>query len=217
MPETVVVVAGGSPPSARALAAIPPGAYVIGADAGAEHALAAGLHVELAIGDFDSIAAPALAALEQAGARIDRHPAEKDATDLELALDAALELAPRRILLVGGTDGRLDHLLGELALLAADAYAAVELDAVLGDAIVVVVRGERALRGEPGTLISLIAMNGPAAGVTTRGLVYPLDSETLAPGSSRGISNVFAEHEAHVRVESGVLLAISSASADTAS
>jgi len=37
---------------------------------------------------------------------------------------------PRRILLVGAAGGRLDHLLGELLLLGADAYAGVELDAL---------------------------------------------------------------------------------------
>ena len=208
MSDTVVVFAGGSRPGARALAAVPAGAPVIAADRGADHALAAGLQVEVAVGDFDSISSAGLEALERAGTRIERHPPTKDATDLELALDAAVALAPRRILVVGGAGGRLDHLLGELSLLASDVVAEIEVDAVLGRATINVVRRERVLAGETGELVSLLALHGPAAGVTTAGLVYALRGETLLPGSSRGLSNVFAEPEARIALESGVLLAV---------
>ena len=208
MPDTVVVFTGGSRPDARALASVPAGAPVIAADRGADHALGAGLQVELAVGDFDSISSAGLEALERAGTRIERHPPTKDATDLELALDAAVALAPRRILVVGGAGGRLDHLLGELSLLASDVYAEIELDALLGRATINVVRRERVLAGATGELVSLLPLHGPAVGVTTSGLVYPLGGETLLPGSSRGISNVFAGPEARIALESGVLLAV---------
>ena len=208
MPDTVVVFAGGSRPGARALASVPAGAPVIAADRGADHALAAGLQVEVAVGDFDSISPAGLEALERAGTRIERHPPTKDATDLELALAAAAALAPRRILVVGGADGRLDHLLGELSLLASDVVAEAEVDALLGRATINVVRRGRVLAGETGELISLLALHGPAAGVTTAGLVYALRGETLLPGSSRGISNLFAEPEARISLESGVLLVV---------
>lgn len=207
-PETVVVFAGGSAPTARALSSLPTGAPVIAADRGAEHALAHGLRVELAVGDFDSISPAGLVALEQSGARVDRHPPAKDLTDLELALSAAVALGPRRILVIGGAGGRLDHLLGELLLLASEAYAAVEVDALLGRATVNVVRDDRSLAGRAGQLISLLAANGPAVGVRTEGLAYPLRGETLDPGSSRGISNVFESEVARVTLDAGVLLAV---------
>ena len=44
--------------------------------------------------------------------------------------------------------------------------------------------------------------------MTTSGLEYPLSGETLAPGTTRGVSNVFVDAEARVEVETGVLLAI---------
>ena len=69
-------------------------------------------------------------------------------------------------------------------------------------------RGERELEGEPGELVTLLAVNGPAEGVTTVGLAYALRGETLEPGSSRGVSNVFAASRARVTVERGVLLAV---------
>jgi thiamine pyrophosphokinase len=111
-------------------------------------------------------------------------------------------------LLVGAAGGRLDHLLGELLLLGAEDYADVEIDAQLGAAMVHVVRGERSLVGTPGELVSLHALHGPAVGVVTEGLLYPLRGETLAAGSSRGISNVFVAEEARISLERGVLLAV---------
>ncbi len=180
--DTVVVFSGGPPPGRGVLAAIPPGAAILGADRGAEHALALGLSVSLAVGDFDSIGPAALEALERSGARLEQHPAGKDATDLELTLDAAMALQPERILVVGGASGRLDHRLGELLLLAAPAYAGVEVDALLGRARVHVIRGERRLGGAPGELISLLPLHGEARGVVSEGLVYPLRRRAAPPG-----------------------------------
>jgi thiamine pyrophosphokinase len=193
----VVVLAGG--PDRPAGVVPPPGATVIAADSGAE----LGWPVDLVVGDLDSISAETLARVEN----VERHPAAKDATDLELALAAALRLEPDRILVLGGAGGRLDHLLGGLLLLAAD-IASVQVDAQFGASAVHVVRGERMLLGEPGELISLFAVHGAASGIVTDGLVYPLHGETLEPGSTRGVSNVFATREARIAVQRGVVLAV---------
>lgn len=207
--EVVVVVAGGPAPDPQAARAVPAGARVIAADEGLEHAVALGLEVELVVGDFDSVSPDALAAAEATGTRVERHPPEKDATDLELALDSALTLGARRVLVVAGDgQGRLDHLVAALLLLASARYESIELDAVVGRARVYVVRGERELPGEPGALVTLLAVNGPALGVTTTGLAYPLRAETLEPGSTRGVSNVFDSNRARITLEGGVLLAI---------
>jgi thiamine pyrophosphokinase len=199
---TVVVLSGG--PGSLHVTGLPAGATVIAADGGAELARMLGLRVDLVVGDLDSISAETLAGIEH----VERHSAEKDATDLELAVAAALQLKPERVLVLGGGGGRLDHLLGGLLLFAAEAYADVRVDAQFGAAAVHVVRGARTLHGEPGELISLFAVHGPATRVVTDGLVYPLRSETLESGSSRGVSNVFAAPEARIALERGVLLAV---------
>ena len=62
--------------------------------------------------------------------------------------------------------------------------------------------------GAPGDLLSLLPVHGAAEGVTTEGLEYPLRGETLPPGTSRGVSNVFAASEARITVERGCLLAV---------
>ena len=206
--KIVVVVAGGEAPRAEAALAVPPGADVIAADGGLDHARALGLDVTVAVGYFDSASEDAVAAAEASGVRVVRHPAEKDAIDLELALDVATSSGASRILVLAGDGGRLDHLLAGLLLLGSGKYAAVEVDALMGAARVHVVRERRSVPGEPGELVSLLAVHGAASGVTTAGLAYELRGETLEPGSSRGVSNVLTAPMATVSVERGTLLTV---------
>jgi len=206
--RVVVIVAGGEPPGRQAALAVPADATVVAADSGLEHAVALGLDVAVAIGDFDSASPAAVDAAEARGVRVVRHPAAKDATDLELALEEALALRPDRVVVLAGAGDRLDHLLSLLLLLGASTLHDVVVDAVVGDARIHVVRGERVLAGEPGELVSLLALHGRAEGIRTQGLEYPLAGETLEPGSSRGVSNVFAAESARVTVEHGILLAV---------
>ena len=204
----VVVVAGGVSLRPDVASLIPTDARVLAADAGVAHARALGLHVTAVIGDFDSASSAEVDRAVAAGARIERHPTDKDETDLELTLDAALELEPSSIVVLADAGGRLDHVLSALLLLAAAKYVDVEIDAQIGAAFVHVIRDERALQGRPGDLVSLLALHGLAEGVRTEGLAYPLVGETLEPGSSRGVSNVFVGSDAGVQVERGVVLAV---------
>ncbi len=203
---TVVVVAGGDPPTPAEIARLPADSVVVAADAGLDHALAAGLSVAVAVGDMDSASAAALSAAEKAGTRIERHPTDKDRTDLELALETAARLADR-VIVIGAGGGRLDHLIGNLAVLASPAWAGVAVEAWLDGARAVVVRGRCTLEVEPGTTVSLFALGGPAR-VTTTGLAWPLDDEVLEPLTGRGVSNRATTPHPEVSVTEGVLLAV---------
>jgi thiamine pyrophosphokinase len=203
MARTAIVVCAGGPARAP-LPDVPEDAFVIAADAGIVEAERLGLHVDLLVGDLDSAPPDAVAR----ASRVERYPVDKDASDLELAVAAAVAAEARRIVVVGGDGGRLDHLLGNAFLLASDRWADVEIDAVLGDATIWVVRGERAIDGRAGELVSLFAVGGPARGVTTSGLRWQLNDGELLPGSSLGLSNEFVEAHATVLVRDGVVLAI---------
>lgn len=184
---------------------------MIAADSGLDHAAALGLTVDVLVGDLDSASGPAVRAAEAAGVRIERHPIDKEATDLELALDYALAIGATRVTVVSGGGGaRLDHHLAELALLASARYAPLHLDARIGTARVVPIHaGESAsLVGVPGAVLTLLALGGSATGITTTGLRWPLRSETLPPGSTRGVSNVIVEGPVRVELTGGILLAV---------
>lgn len=203
MDNRLALVFAGGPPEPVDPAALPRDAdVVVAADGGLARARALGVEVHLVVGDLDS------APEDLTGLAVLRHPPNKDKTDLELALEAAAEYGPDRILVIGGASGRLDHLLGSVALLTSPAYAGIEIDAVLGGARLAVIRGRRTLHGAPGDLVSLLAVGDPARGIRTEGLGYRLENEDLLPGSTRGVSNVFAADTATVSVGEGTLLAV---------
>lgn len=198
------VVAGGEPPERRLLGELAHPQLVVAADSGADIALGLGLRPDVVVGDFDSVTpAGAAAAAEQR-----RFPTDKDATDLALALAEARDRGAGSISVVGGSGGRLDHLLANVAVLAGDGLASVRVDALMGSARLWVVRRRETIRGSVGDLVTLLAHGGPAAGVRTTGLRWALTGETLEAGSSRGVSNEFAAPEATVSLDSGVILAI---------
>ncbi len=205
---TVLVFTGGDPVPLGALDDVPDDTFVIAADSGIDYAVAHGRHVDLAVGDFDSVSADALAAVEAAGAVVERHPTSKDKTDFELALDHAAARSPGHIVVIGGHGGRIDHVLGNASVLLSDSYAAMTIEARMGDAVVHVVRDRVDLVGEPGDLVTLLALVGPVAGITTTGLRYALDDATLLPGSSRGVSNELLRNGGSVLVVEGALLVV---------
>jgi thiamine pyrophosphokinase len=208
MGDTALVFAGGDPPGPDALEGIDDDALVVAADSGLHHAVAAGRAVDLVVGDLDSVDPSALATAEAAGAVVERHPADKDATDLELALLAARDRGCTRLVVVGGVGGRLDHFLANALALATDALADAHVEARMGNGTVHVVRGSRELDGRAGDLVTLLPVGGPVHGVHTEGLRYPLDGETLAPGSTRGVSNELERTPARVSLTAGVLLVV---------
>lgn len=203
-PATVVIFAGGDPPPASVLAGLPDGVYVIAADSGFDHATRLGVKVDLLVGDLDSISAGGLELAED----IEQHPTDKNATDLAIALDAAVRRKPSRVIVVGGAGGRIDHFLANAALLTASEYADLELTWLPGDALIHVVRDRIELSGTPGDVVSLLPYGGPVHGVNTDGLRWPLADAVLTPGTSLGVSNQMIGTKARVELSAGVLLTV---------
>lgn len=204
-PDSVVVLAGGVPVDPSLRRHLGEVDYVIAADSGMYAAQRLDLPVDLLVGDLDSVDE---ADIVDAPFEVDRHPRAKDHTDIVLALDRARALGPRRLLIVSGGGGRLDHAFANLLVLASSDYAGMQIDAFVGDARVAVIRDRRDLSGPEGGLISLFAVDGRAYGVTTTGLRYELNDDVLEPLSSRGVSNEFLGGSATVNLTSGVLLSI---------
>ena len=188
MARTAIVVCAGGPARA-ALPEIPEDALVIAADGGILEAERLGLRVDLLVGDLDSAPADGRSRARRGS---NDTPSTRTRPIWSSRWSAAVAAEARRIVVVGGDGGRLDHLLGNAFLLGSDRWAAVEIDAVLGDARIWVVRDERSIDGEVGELVSLYAVGGPARGVTTEGLRWALRDGELSPGSSLGLSNEFA-------------------------
>jgi thiamine pyrophosphokinase len=210
-PRTAIVIAGGDPVDPTVRSHLPGPAdvdLVIAADSGLDRAVELGLEVDLVVGDFDSADPAIVEAATRRGTRIERHPQEKDAIDLELAIEAARRAGARRIVVVGGSGGRLDMLAANLLLLAAPRFGDITVEAVVGRARIFVVRDDLTVCGRSGERLSLLPVHGPARGVVTEGLRYPLNREELPAGTTRGCSNELLADRARVALEEGTLLCV---------
>ena len=218
---TALIIVGGGPGTVARVPPVDARTLVVAADSGLDVARAAGLHVDHAVGDFDSASPDAVALAEVAGTSVHRHAADKDATDLELALDLVVALLAARLstaspvvrpvlVVVGGGGGRLDHLLADVAALAGPALAHVDVWARLGPADLAVVRPDRpvTIGGGAGRQVSLLPAHGAAEGVTTTGLRWPLVGAHLAPGTTRAVSNELVGGPATVAVTAGILVVV---------
>jgi thiamine pyrophosphokinase len=206
---TAIVFAGGdaAPP---ALGRLPGAGIVAAADSGYEAARDAGMAVDLLVGDLDSISPAALGHAEAGATEIDRHPTDKEATDLELAVRAVIARGATTVIIVGGAGGRFDHLLGNTLLLGADFLEEVDVRWERDGATVTRALAKRpvAITAEPGDVVSLLPLTAAVTGITTGGLRWPLHDATLALGATRGVSNEAVGSSVTVAVDSGVLLIV---------
>jgi thiamine pyrophosphokinase len=185
-----------------------PSDYLVCVDGGLRHLKSLGLKPHLVIGDLDSITAAEVLELERDRVRIQRYPVDKDETDLELALLAALTEGYRSIRLVAALGGRLDQTLGNLFLLTRPELTGCDVRMEDGVEEAFIIRTRETILGRPGDIVSLLPLAGDVAGIVTGGLRYPLHGETLWFDRTRGVSNYMLENQAFVEVTGGVLLAI---------
>jgi thiamine pyrophosphokinase len=184
---------------------------VLCADGGVRHAIALGLTPDLVLGDFDSAGPAALTELAARGIPVHKVPREKDETDTELAILEAIRRGATEITLVGMTGGRIDHTLTNLLLLPGIPRS-VAVRIIDASAVIRLIRpgGRLTLPAEENAYLSLIPLSPEVRGVVAEGVQWPLDSETLRWGQSRGVSNRITAPEAFLTVREGYLLVIQS-------
>ena len=183
---------------------LPKNAYVICADGGIRHMKKLGLKADIIIGDMDS------AGSEFLGENIIRYPVRKDFTDGEIAVDYAIEKGFLEVIMVGFTGTRMDHTLTNIFLLKKLSDNGIK--AYIKDFYNTIYYAEKEniISGKVGDIISIIPLGGDVLGITTKGLDYPLSSETLEFAKSRGVSNIMTEKTCTITIEKGMALIIKS-------
>jgi len=180
----------------------------IATDGAFDKALYRGIRVDEVVGDLDSLTPSGRERLAASPIPVHVYPRAKDKTDLELAIDLALSCKPGRIVVYGGTGGRLDQTIANLLLLLKGIPAGIPIEIVSGAEVVRAVVDRIEIEGTRiGDTVSLIPISRRAV-VRTVGLLYPLNGEKLVRGSSRGISNEVVSLPATVEVEEGVLIVV---------
>ena len=181
---------------------------LIAVDGGLRHIVSLDLIPDLILGDLDSANPEDVQRFESQGIPVRRYPVDKNETDLELGIEAALALHPYVIWITAALGGRLDQTLGNIYLLTRPDLGAIDVRLMDGTQEVFLIRDQAPLFGQPGQTVSLLPLMGPVTGVTTSQLAFPLNHETLYPDRTRGISNRMTTTTAAVSINSGFLLCI---------
>jgi len=210
MTRAVIFVNGNIPNLESVRKLIRPGDTLLAADGGTQHIMALGLVPSIVIGDADSLTEDVQRRLDESGAEIRRHPRDKNETDFELTLRYAVEAGFGEILVVAALGNRLDQTLGNLSLLTDPSLA--QLDIRMDDGVEQVwfACKQTKVDGHRGDIVSLIPWGREVTGVTTVGLRWPLQGETLYPYKTRGISNELLGETASLSLKSGLLLVVHS-------
>ena len=213
MVNTSLIFAGGLAPSDLTLHAvnkIEQVELVFAADSGLHIAQKLGLHVDAIIGDMDSVDVNALAEAKSRGTKIIQHDRDKNFTDLHSALLYAAECGTKKIVVVTAGGGRLDHQLGVIAAMFDPQLRQTQVEAIWDNEEIFALQGPASCEfsAEVEDIVGLQAFSASAVGISTTGLRWKLNNESLFSHETRGVSNQATQTRVAVSVLTGQLLVI---------
>lgn len=182
--------------------------FIISADGGLRYIRTLNLKPNLVVGDLDSINNDDVKFLTINNIEILKFPREKDQTDLEIAVRESVKRNYRNILIIGALGGRIDQTLANLGLIASFSNNKVQIKFDDGQERIMLIQDQFLLSGKKGDTVSLIPLCLPVKGITTQGLKYSLNGESLLPYQTRGISNEMLGDSAKIEITSGTMLCI---------
>ena len=201
-----VILANGTPPSLELLhRALEGNALFLCADGGANAARRLDVRPAAIVGDFDSVTPETLAYFAGVSQIRDE---DQERTDTEKTIDYALAQGSLELItLLGASAGRLDHVIGHLAILrkyAGRVRLILEDEAIRAH----VATSDTTLTVPAGSTVSFFAVGAPVEGLTTENLRFPLVNRTLELGAQDSLSNVVERTPARIRFRRGHLLVI---------
>ena len=206
--RAVIIANGVLPDLEKARALLRADDVILCADGGLMHAQALGLKPDKVIGDMDSLSKQYLNELTKSNGEVILYPADKNKTDLELAMEHAVELGVDEILVMAALGNRLDQTLSNIGLLMGDEPSTKDVRLDDGVEEVFFCKDHAQINGSRGDTVSLIPWGGLVGGINTEGLKWPLMNDSLFVESSRGISNSMLTETASVSITFGLLLIV---------
>ncbi len=187
---------------------------IIAADAGLNALYDLGIRPDIILGDFDSVNHACLNSYRKdEGIHFLSFPAHKDYTDMELAVESALELEPEEILIFGATGTRLDHVIGNIFSLQKPMEQGISAK-LLDPCNVIQLLGPGSYQYNSrelfGKYISFLPYTEKVRGIFLSGLLYPLEDAEMVKGTTLGISNEAAGERVSISIREGILIFIQS-------
>jgi thiamine pyrophosphokinase len=196
---------------------------LIAADRGLQAVQELGLIPDIMLGDYDSVDKACLDMYaDNPDIRNLQYPPEKNYTDSQLAVVAALEAGVTDICMMGVTGTRMDHVQANIGLLKCCIDVGVQAELVDAHNRIRMVKHSLLIQREEqfGTYVSLVPYSDCVDGITISGFRYPLENAVFSKsayknplddmGPSRGISNEIIADKAEITIQSGYLLVMES-------
>lgn len=180
--------------------------YVVVLDGALHRVLELGIHVDVVIGDFDSITTEDAEKVKQMNFKM-HHVYNQDKTDLQKGLEFLIEKGHKAVNVIWATGMRADHTFNNICTLA---WYKNEIQAnILDDHSRIFVLPKQFVKKYiPGETLSLLPL-GTVEGITTKGLLYSLNDETLSTEFRSGSSNeVDGDGLVEITYKTGTLLAM---------
>ena len=179
---------------------------IICADGGIKHANVLGITPDVWMGDGDSLYGYGVEVKERY-----TFPVRKDNTDMDLAMEFALEKGSRDITVIGGIGGRRDHEFSHFCLLkkllengAKGRFIDEKNEISMEDKSFTVYPNDK-------KYISFFPFGGDVTNFSVKGLRYEAEGMNLSCSRVQASSNCFdGEDEAHITFDSGYVLVIRS-------
>ena len=187
--------------------------HIIGVDGGLKFCYDHKIVPTRIVGDFDTLS-PEILTWYKKNTQIEirEYNPVKDATDTQIAVELALSLGSDHVTILGGTGTRLDHVLGNIAILGQGFVQDRHMFLLDEHNRIRLIQKECRIKKEEqyGKYVSVVSFCGVARGVSESGVFYPLDHVDLQPFTSLGISNEIVDEEAVITVEDGTLIVVES-------
>lgn len=193
-----------------------PADLYVGVDAGSLRLLDHSLPLDWAIGDFDSVTPEELGRVKDQAERFLQAPAEKDDTDLELALKEIFKAYPQaQVRIYGALGGRMDHMMANLFLAAEpDLATYMEQIELVDDQNVIRFRPAGQHRLSPIAGMKYISfMPSDQSRLTIRHAKYPLDASNYFFKKCYS-SNEFIDRDIDIQLDKGYVVLIYSKDKD---
>lgn len=200
MMNTVILCNGHPPHPEQIVPLLADCDLFIAADGGADTAFRMNLSPHVIIGDLDSYVPSG----DESATVIRDH--DQETNDLEKALTYAVQRGATQATVFGATGQRLDHTLKNLSVLKQfhDAFDHIVFKDRHSD--IFLLKSPFRTTLPVGISVSLFPLSGTVEGITTKGLRWPLQDETLQNGVRDGSSNETSEHEVEIEFKKGDLL-----------
>lgn len=174
--------------------------FLIAADGGGHVALDMDIQPDVVVGDLDSFKTDKSYPFEVI------QQTDQETNDLEKALHLAHQKRAEAVHILGATGHRLDHTLKNLSVLKQFHHQFNQLRLIDNYGQTQLLPSDFSQQISTGTQLSLFPLSGKVSGITTSGLKYPLDGESLENGVRDGSSNEVISNPVEIRYRQGDLL-----------